>query len=275
VSKAWTANAEAYLREHYPNESTEEIAKALGRTYISVRSRAKKLGLRKRGRFEKQFWSTAEEKYLRRHYADGHTAELAKALGRPIAKVYAKAKKLGLEKSAEYLRRFARLQPGHQLGRATQFPKGHLPANKGLRRPGWSAGRMRDTQFKKGQKPANTYPVGAIVKNADGYLRIKVRDDPEPPGLKGGSSKNWEFVHRRVWEDAHGPIPPGHRIWWKDGNHDNNALDNLELLTDKEHMARTTIHNLPPELKETIQLAGRLKRTIKRKERERGPEKSA
>jgi hypothetical protein len=92
-----------------------------------------------------------------------------------------------------------------------------------------------------------------------------VSDAPEPAGQKGAASKNWEFVHRRVWEAAYGPIAPGHRIWWRDKDHTNNKLENLELLTDKEHMRRTTIHNLPPELKDTIQLAGRVKRAIRKR----------
>ena len=57
-------------------------------------------------------------------------------------------------------------------------------------------------------------------------------------------------------------------FWWKDRNHENCALENLELLTDKEHMRRTTVHNLPAELKDTIMLAGRLKRRIRRRERD-------
>src|SRR5207253_2069672 len=138
----------------------------------------------------------------------------------------AKARKLSLDKSPGYLRRFARLQPGHHHGKATQFPKGHAPANKGLRRPGYSVGRgrMQETQFKKGQKPGNWLPVGTVKPNADGYLQIKISDAPEPPDAKGANSPNWEFVHKRVWEAAHGPIPEGYRIWWKDGDRTNCAL---------------------------------------------------
>ncbi|MGB2633890.1 MAG: HNH endonuclease signature motif containing protein [Candidatus Acidiferrum sp.] len=126
----------------------------------------------------------------------------------------------------------------------------------------WSRGRMRETQFKKGQRSQNYLPVGTIKANWDGYLRIKVSDIPHNGA--GAHDKNWEFVHKRVWEAAHGPIPKGHRIWWKDGNHENCALENLELLSDKEHMARTTVHTLPKDLVEVIQLKGALKRRIRR-----------
>jgi hypothetical protein len=45
----------------------------------------------------------------------------------------------------------------------------------------------------------------------------------------------------------------------------NCALENLELLSGKEHMSRTTIHNLPKPLAEVIRLKGALKRQIRKK----------
>jgi len=36
-------------------------------------------------------------------------------------------------------------------------------------------------------------------------------------------------------------------IWWKDGNHRNCALENLELLSGADHMARTTVHKVSPK----------------------------
>jgi HNH endonuclease len=122
---------------------------------------------------------------------------------------------------------------------------------------------MRETQFKKGQVSRNYLPIGTVRTDADGYLRRKIAD-----GVGGfGNPKVWEFVHRRVWIEAHGPIPRGYRIWWKDGDHANCSLENLELLSGPEHMARTTIHTLPHALKEVIQLNGALKRKIRRRER--------
>ena len=205
-------------------------------------------------------------KRLRAIFADRSSAEVARILRRPLASVNQKAHQLGMKKSARYMASPAacRLRRGDNVGKATRFPKGHVPANKGLRRPGWSRGRMAETQFKKGQRSSNYLPIGTVSKDFYGYLRIKIAD-----GLGGtGNQKVWAFVHRKVWEDAHGPIPKGHRIWWKDGNHANCALENLELLSDKEHMARTTIHRLPKELKDTIMVAGRLKRRIRRIERD-------
>lgn len=118
---------------------------------------------------------------------------------------------------------------------------------------------MAETAFKKGERPRNYLPIGTIHANSDGYLRIKVSEESRG---RGANDKAWEFVHRRVWEEAHGAIPKGMRIWWKDGNHMNCALENLELLSDADHMARTTVQRLPPELKEVIYMKARLTRKI-------------
>jgi len=131
---------------------------------------------------------------------------------------------------------------------------------------------MSETQFKKGQRQQNHLPVGTIMPNTDGYLRMKVADLPLAIAGNGALSANWMFVHRMVWEQAHGPIPPGHRIWWKDGDHTNCALENLELLTGAEHMARTTIHNWPEDIKRVMQLNGVLKRQLRRIEERNGKE---
>jgi hypothetical protein len=258
--KAWKPKHETYLRRFYARLPLERIAKKLRRTPMSVKSRASKLRL-SRGR---RFYTTAEDKVLRAQYPHRPTKEIAKLLGRPLSAVYRRAAHhLGLRKTAEYMMSPAacRLRQGDNVGMGFRFLPGHVPANKGLRRPGYAPGRMAETQFKKGQRPHTYLPIGTIKANTDGYLRIKVADDR--PG-RGACDQNWEFVHRRVWEAAHGPIPKGHRIWWKDRNHANCALENLELLSDQDHMARTTIHNMPPELKSTILWAGALKRRIGR-----------
>jgi hypothetical protein len=197
----------------------------------------------------KQFrhWTVAEVALLREMYPTHTQRQIAGILGRSVRAINAKAKtkKVRLYKTG-----------------SGRFLKGHVPANLGLRRPGWFSGRMRETQFKKGGRSVNWLPIGTIRLDSDGYLRRKIAE-----GVGGfGNRKVWEFVHRRVWEDAHGPIPRGHRLWWKDRNHANCSLENLELLTDAEHMARTTLHNFPEPLKRVIMLKGALKRRIRRME---------
>lgn len=276
----WTEEETRLLRQHYPSKSQKEVAALLGRSHKAIASRAKLLGVR-RIRQNYQKWTVAEDRVLRKLYPHRSTKEIGEKLGRRFYVVYQRAGKLGLKKTAAYMASPAacRLRRGDQVGRAYRFPKGHVPANKGARRPGWSPGRMASTQFKKGERAgaaqAKWVPIGTVKMNADGYLRRKIADEPEAIAGKGGHSTNWEFIHRRVWEDAHGPIPSGYRIWWKDGNRENCALENLQILSGADHMARTTIHNLPKPLKQVIQLTGALKRKIRNREKEQNGEKHA
>lgn len=44
-------------------------------------------------------------------------------------------------------------------------------------------------------------------------------------------------LHEEIWMAAHGPIPPAHHIHHRDGDSSNNALENLECLSAKDHLA--------------------------------------
>jgi hypothetical protein len=115
-------------------------------------------------------WTQDELDRVRELYPVTPTKLTALELKRCISQVYSKAHKLGLEKAPSFLEspESGRLHKGQcRPGmRATQFPKGHVPANKGLRRPGWGPGRMKTTQFQKGTRAGaaarNWVPVGTI-----------------------------------------------------------------------------------------------------------------
>ena len=210
-------------------------------------------------------WTPDEIETVRINYADWPTRLLAELLGRTAASVYVMAATLGLRKSPEYLASpsAARLRPGHNQGGATRFKRGQTPANKGLRRPGWGPGRMRETQFKKGEMHGRAealyQPIGAERISKDGYLERKINDDLP-------RQQRWRAVHLLAWEAANGPLPKGHCLAFRDGNRRNIALDNLDLITRAERMRRNTIHRYPPELKQTIRVAGKLRRAISRQE---------
>jgi hypothetical protein len=210
-------------------------------------------------------WTQEELARLRRLYPRTLAKQIA-TTRHPIASVYRKAAELGLRQDADFKLRIQQ-QCGRSASRsqasiATRYPKGHVPQNKGLRRPGWHRGRMRETQFKKGQFPFNRdpefYVPGALRVNADGYIDMRIRF---APGALG-----WRALHRIIWEDAHGKVRPNQVIIFKDGDRLNVELPNLQLLTRGELMLRNSIRNLPPLLKSTIHVLGQLKRRIHEKQ---------
>jgi hypothetical protein len=191
-----------------------------------------------------------------------------------VRSVYNAAYNLGLRKSKEFLQseESGLLRKGQTRPEsvATQFKKGQAPANKGVRRPGWSTGRMKETQFKKGCRTGiaqkNWKPIGTVLLDGDGYPRIKVREavhGVEPTGF--GNQKCWPFLSRRTWEESNGPIPPGHVIVFRDGQRDNCAIGNLECISRADLARRNSMWGrLPQELAEVIQLNGALKRKLRR-----------
>jgi len=50
------------------------------------------------------------------------------------------------------------------------------------------------------------------------------------------SSKSPIYLHRTVWESVYGSIPKGFDIHHKDFDKSNNSIDNLEMLSTKDHL---------------------------------------
>lgn len=210
-------------------------------------------------------WTDRDVALLRELYPDTPTKDLVRRFGRKIQRVYAKAKQLGLRKSGAYLAspHACRLRRGDNVGAAFRYPKGHVPANKGMRRPGWFAGRMRETQFKKGHLPYNSHAdfhvIGALRVNTDGYIDMRVSFEL---GAKG-----WRALHRILWEDRYGPVPKNHAVVFKNGDKLDCWYDNFELVSRAELMRRNTIHaRYPQQLKLTVFALGQLKRRIREKQ---------
>lgn len=125
-------------------------------------------------------------------------------------------------------------------GETGWFQKGRSPGNKGKT---WEevvgekrAAEIREkcarTQFKKGDRPLNELPVGSIVINTNGYKMRK-------KSMTGGQWERWEFLHRAVWEEHHGPIPEGMMVSFRDNDRGNCDIENLMLVTKAENSALT------------------------------------
>jgi hypothetical protein len=112
--------------------------------------------------------------------------------------------------------RDCRLHKGHE---PTQFQKGSVPWNKGMK--GLAIGGEA-TRFKKGQRGRNWLPIGTERVNTDGYVDVKIAE------------RKWRQKNILIWEAANGPIPKGHCLIFADSNPLNVTLDNLILITRAE-----------------------------------------
>lgn len=218
----------------------------------------------------KRGWSQAEDDTLRQLWPNNPDTTVMAALGRSQSNVHVRAKKLGIKRSPEYLaaqiaRASLRIRTDPVMSQNI-FQPGFTPWNAGIKgyQPG---GRSAETRFKPGDKPASTLPIGAhrIVNNKPSgpQLERKMTETPGP------NHKRWVPVARLVWEAAHGPVPPGHIVVFKNPSLrtvvlEQITLDKLDCITRAEHAKRNHPRNKCPELGALIQLKGCITRQVKR-----------
>ncbi|MES2148630.1 MAG: HNH endonuclease [Pseudomonadota bacterium] len=207
-------------------------------------------------------WSEDQLAMLHQFYPGYRTEDLATMIGKSLEHVYRKAKQLGLVKTEAYLASPAasRLRRGDGVGVEYRFQKGHSSWNKGTK--GVHTGGEK-TQFKPGQAPHNTLPIGSTKFDKSGVLLQKVSD------AKGNNSKRWRGVHELVWVAANGPLPAKHIVVFKSGMKTNVfeeiTIDRVECISLAENMRRNTVHNMPKELVQLVQLRGALNRQINKR----------
>lgn len=157
-------------------------------------------------------YTMAEQRYLRDNWRRYTDAELAAHLGRTPGSI-----------------KGARVRYGFVGKDSTRFEKGLTPWNKGKDfQPG---GRSVETRFQPGDLPKNTRQDGDIsprrdTKSGITYLYIRV------------ALGKWVLLQRHVWQQEHGAIPTGMVVVFRDGNTQNCTLENLELITRSELLAR-------------------------------------
>lgn len=214
-------------------------------------------------------WTDDEIETVRLNYANWPCWLIAHLVNRSEGAVYRLADKLGLKKADDFFASLysGRLRTDDPRGATTRFPKGHEPANKGVRRPGYAPGRMASTQFRKGERrgvAVELYkPIGSLRITKDGTLQRKVHD-----GLPLQS--RWKAVHHLVWEAVNGPVPPGHVVVFKDRKRTNVeaeiTAERLECISRADNARRNAMWNrYPREAAEVMQLTGALKRKINRR----------
>lgn len=209
----------------------------------------------------RKLWTKEQDDMMRAFYPDNTMATMKALLGRTECSIYNRVFILKLEKSEAYLASPAacRLRRGDEVGKAYRFPKGHIPVNKGVK--GINYEGMKATQFKKGTKPPNHRPVGFIRLSRDNYFEMKMAE----------GMQQFKLLHRVIWERCNGPIPKGQVCIFIDGNTKNLEVTNLALLTKKQNMKRNSLHSLPKELAELIQLRGALNRQLNKRNNHEQP----
>lgn len=214
-------------------------------------------------------WTEEEISLLREFYPHFHTEKVAQAVGRSVGQCYQKAAALGLVKTERYLAsdEACRVSSSRRTPAmaATQFKPGQTSWNKGTHFN--AGGRSAETRFKKGrpaEESANYLPIGSHRLSKDGYLERKLTDDPSIV-----PARRWVGVHRLVWTEAHGEIPPEHVVVFKAGRRtsvlEEIVPDALEVVSRSELMRRNSYHtNYPPEVRALVQLKGAIKRQVNR-----------
>jgi len=114
---------------------------------------------------------------------------------------------------------------GIRSGVDTRYKPGHEPSNKW--RKGHCAPGCERTWFQKGHRPADAVPIGSEREREDGYVYVKVCD--------GHKNRNWVQKHRLIWEQAHGPVPPGHVVIFLNGDRRDFRLENLGMISRAEN----------------------------------------
>lgn len=209
-------------------------------------------------------WTPVELDLLADMYPHCNTQDVGAWLERNPGSVYQAALTRGIRKTQEYLESVSsgRIQRGRQDPRMSvgQFKSGLVPWNKGKPHnpPGAEKGR-----FRKGHKnPHRWQPIGAYrTHSSDGMLQQKVTDEGKGP-------RDWEYVHRLVWQREHGPIPPGHIIIFRPGTKTNKleeiTVEKLECITRAENARRNSLYTRNPELGRLAQLKGAITRQVNR-----------
>lgn len=189
-------------------------------------------------------WTDEQEQYLVAHYATTNNKDLAKKLGKNNAdRVMAKAFRLGLKKSSEFLS-----EQRKTLGQNGQFKKGMIPHNKGKKLSDSTKAKLAKTMFKSGNRPHNTLQVGAETQDKYGYVMVKVAE----PNV-------WQYKHHVAYGE---PVPTGHKVIFLDGNKYNFERDNLQLISNAELMQKNTMHRYPPELVRLLKTLNKLKKRV-------------
>ena len=237
MRRVWNEEKDNLLRRHYPKRDLDWVAKRIGVSKTALANRAQILGIQRKVH-PRVPWTDQQLAYLRKHYADMRAEDIARNVRHTTASVWRMASKLGLKKSPEFLAQWGHLVASTDGAKANQFAKGHVSHNKGKRLEEFMSEegirRSSRTRFKAGHRPHNQREVGTECVHANGYVYLRTAEGCVPK-------------HRHVWQQAHGPVPDGYVIIFRDGNRQNCSLDNLQLISRADIARRRTAGETPEQ----------------------------
>lgn len=122
-------------------------------------------------------------------------------------------------------RQGGRFNPGERVSPATEIKPGERRSPETEIQSGQRLSPA--TEFKKGQAAHNRVPVGTE--------RVRTFRGVQRAWVKVAEPNVWRERAKLVWEEHNGPIPRGRTIHHRDRDTLNDAPDNLQALTRREH----------------------------------------
>ena len=200
-------------------------------------------------------FSKSEDIYIKENFLKLPIKVLGENIGRSFTGIMGRLKALDLKLPEDIIQ---------QRKEDSRIKKGNTPINKGKKQIEYMSPdmikRTEATRFKKGQIPHNA--IG--FNNGDISIRTHSRTGLQYKYIRLGLGK-WRELHRHNYEKKFGPISKKMCVAFKDRDHMNCEVSNLELITMKENMLRNTLHRYPEEIIKTIQLSAVLTRKINKK----------
>ena len=236
--RPFTTEEDMYIVAHYDTDSYAEIARVLGRTRCSVKSRAYSVLHLRKGTGNRVYFTPEENDYILEHYQSESWPTIAKHLGRTTRSVqkhansYLNIHRRTTERAVftqeedewlkemipKYLFRDIVVMFEEKFGKKITVKQLHTHNMKKLR---VISGRQGNQN--KAFRAENYKPIGYEVIYPNGYTFVKVSDT----GDQNTDYKSKQYVE---YEKYHGTVPENYIVIFLDGNRNNFDINNLYAL---------------------------------------------
>jgi hypothetical protein len=160
-----------------------------------------------------RLYTPAQVRFLRSNYAGRNVENLTKLFNQ----------RFRANKTRGQIKTFVHNR-GITCGRSGHFEKGNRPWNTGTK----GLCKRNSGCFNKGNMPGNTRLLGSErICSKDGFILIKIAErNPYT-----GAPTRYKHKHVFLWEQAHGPVPAGKVVAFKDADQTHCVIENLMLIS--------------------------------------------